>query len=206
MSMIALFVRSFTGVQANWHGCAPEPKQRIYFANHTSHFDFLILWAVLPALLRESTVAAGAADYWGKDKLRRWLANDIFKVVLIERESVNRKNNPIVKLVEVLDQKKSLIIFPEGGRSIDGNLHDFKGGIYHLAKRRPDVELVPVYIDNANRVLPKGEFIPVPLICSVTFGKPIHLMQNESKEAFLDRARQSIQEHVPAPVTHALTS
>src|SRR5476649_1083722 len=143
MNLVAGLVQIFTGVQARWAGCEPVQRQRIYFANHTSHFDFLVLWAVLPAEMRAKTTAAGAADYWTKGKLRRWLASNVFNVVLIERQNVTRKNNPITQLVAVLDQGNSLIIFPEGGRSPDSDLQEFKGGIYHLAKSRPDIDLIP---------------------------------------------------------------
>jgi len=194
MNGIACFIQLFTGVQARWKGCAPEPAQRIYFANHTSHFDFLVLWAVLPTNLREQTTAAAAADYWMKGTFRRWLAQKVFKVVLIERENVTRANNPITQLAAVIDKGKSLIIFPEGGRSQEGDLQEFKGGIYHLAKSRPNVDLIPAHIDNSNRVLPKGEFFPIPLICSVTFGTPMRLEANERKEEFLRRARLAVKE------------
>lgn len=193
MNSIACIVQLFTGVQARWIGCIPEPTQRIYFANHTSHFDFLVLWTVLPANLRDNTTAAGAADYWTKGKFRTWLAEKVFNVVLIERNNVTRRNNPITQLVRVLDQGKSLIIFPEGGRSDNGEIQEFKGGIYHLAKLRPNIDLIPVFIDNSNRVLPKGECLPIPLICSVTFGTPIRLQDNERKEDFLNRARLAVE-------------
>jgi len=194
VNVIANSLQLFTGVQARWTGCAPEPTQRIYFANHTSHFDFLVLWSVLPEKLRTNTTAVGAADYWMKGSLRRWLALEVFKVALIERENVTRKNNPITQLKAVLDQGRSLIIFPEGGRSFDCKLQEFKSGIYYLAKTRTDVELVPTFLDNCNRVLPKGEFIPLPMLCSVTFGKPIKLEAQETKDAFLERARLAVEE------------
>jgi 1-acyl-sn-glycerol-3-phosphate acyltransferase len=194
MNLVAALIQLFTGVQGRWTGCKPEPEQRIYFANHTSHFDFLVLWAVLPHTMRESTTAVGAADYWTKTAGRRWLADKVFKVTLIDREKVTRKNNPVTQLVAVLDRGRSLIIFPEGGRTESGEMQEFKGGIYHLAKSRPDVVLIPTYIDNANRVLPKGEIVAVPFICSVTFGSPIRLAANEPKDEFLKRARQAVEE------------
>ena len=194
MNLIATLTQLFTGVQARWMGCKPEPEQRFYFANHTSHFDFLVLWAVLPDQLRASTTAVGAADYWTKTPVRRWLADKVFRVTLIERENVTRKNNPVTKLVSVLDQGRSLIIFPEGGRTAEGEMQDFKSGIFHLAKSRPNVALIPVYIDNANRVLPKGEFLALPLICSVTFGMPVRLEPDEPKQTFLERARLAVKE------------
>jgi 1-acyl-sn-glycerol-3-phosphate acyltransferase len=194
MNLIATFIQLFTGVQARWMGCKPEAEQRIYFANHTSHFDFLVLWAVLPDQLRASTIAVGAADYWTKTPTRRWLADKVFRVTLIERENVTRKNNPVTQLVSVLDQGQSLIIFPEGGRTAEGEMQEFKSGIFHLAKSRPNVVLIPVYIDNANRVLPKGEFLALPFICSVTFGTPVHLEPDEPKQTFLERARLAVKE------------
>ncbi len=191
---IACFIQLFTGVQGRWLGCKPENKQRIYFANHTSHFDFLVLWSVLPSNLRNNTRAAAASDYWTRGGLRKWLANDVFNVVLIDRENVTRKNNPITRLSSVLDEGSSLIIFPEGGRSDEGEFRQFKAGIYHLAKARPDIDLVPTYIDNANRVLPKGEFIALPIICSVTFGTATRLQPGESRDEFLKRCRQAVLE------------
>lgn len=194
MNPIASTLQLFTGVQARWMGCAPEPTQRIYFANHTSHFDFLVLWSVLPDKLRCNTTAVAAKDYWMKGPFRKWLALKVFKVALIERENVTRKNNPVVQLKAVLDRGSSLIIFPEGTRSFDRQLHEFKSGIYHLARSRSDVDLVPTFLDNCNRVLPKGEFIPLPMLCSVTFGTPIRLQPKETKEEFLNRARLALEE------------
>jgi hypothetical protein len=64
--------------------------------------------------------------------------------------------------------------------------------LYYLAKKRPDLELVPVYMDNMNRILPRGEFLPVPLLSSITIGAPIWLEAGELKNDFLARARESV--------------
>ena len=61
-----------------------------------------------------------------------------------------------------------------------------------LSKKRPDLELVPVYIDNLNRVLPRGEFLPVPLLSCITIGPPIWLEAGEPKTDFLNRAREAV--------------
>ncbi|MFN9916580.1 MAG: 1-acyl-sn-glycerol-3-phosphate acyltransferase, partial [Pirellulaceae bacterium] len=63
---------------------------------------------------------------------------------------------------------------------------------YYLAKKRPDLQLVPVYMENLNRILPRGEFLPVPLLSSITIGKPISLQAGEAKVDFLNRARQAV--------------
>jgi len=189
---LATMVRLFTGAQARWSGCGPETRQRVYFANHTSNLDFVLLWAALPRHLRARTRPIAAHDYWTAAPHRQFLAEKIFRAVLIERKNVTRSNNPLHHMLAALDAQDSLIIFPEGGRNAEGNVGEFKSGIYHLAKERRSVEFVPVWIDNLSRVLPKGEILPLPLLCSVTFGTPLVLQEAENKAAFLDRARNAV--------------
>jgi 1-acyl-sn-glycerol-3-phosphate acyltransferase len=190
--LFAAGVRLFTGVQARWIGCEPDMTQRVYFANHTSNLDFLVLWSVLPAEARCKTRPVAASDYWRGGKLRFYLADHVFRGVLIERKKVTRSNNPMDQLVPVLQGGESLIIFPEGGRTTEPEMRPFKSGLYHLAKAVPAVDLVPVYIDNANRVLPKGEFLPIPLLCTANFGAPLRLLPDETKDTFLTRARAAV--------------
>jgi 1-acyl-sn-glycerol-3-phosphate acyltransferase len=191
--LLAALVRLFTGVQAHWIGCAPDGALRVYFANHTSNFDFLVLWSVLPDPMRKRTRPVAASDYWRAGRLRLFLAESVFRGVLIERKKVTRANNPMDQLVPVLKNGESLIIFPEGGRTSEPQMRPFKSGLYYLGKAMPEVDLVPVYIDNANRVLPKGELLPLPLLCSVIFGQPLRLEMNESKDAFLTRAQTAVE-------------
>lgn len=191
---ISFGTRLFTGGRARWIGPVEDDNRpRVYFANHTSNLDFVLLWSVLPAARRRRTRPAAAHDYWTAGRLRRWLAARVFRAVLIERRHVTRANNPLEQLGAVLEAGESIIIFPEGGRSTGPQLGPFKSGIFHLAKRHPEAELIPVYIDNLNRVLPKGEFLPLPLLCSVTFGVPLVIGADETKEAFLERARQAVE-------------
>jgi 1-acyl-sn-glycerol-3-phosphate acyltransferase len=190
---LAASVRIFSGVQARWLGCAPDSTQRVYFANHTSNLDFLVLWSVLPSKMRRKTRPVAASDYWRGGRLRFFLAHSVFRGVLIERKKVTRSNNPIDQLVPSLLAGESLIIFPEGGRTMEPEMRPFKSGLFYLGKAAPSVDLVPVYIDNASRVLPKGEFLPIPLLCTVNFGTPIRLLPAESKRAFLDRARDAVE-------------
>ena len=193
----AAAVRLLTGATCRWIGCAPTETQRVYFANHTSNLDFVLLWASLPRSLRIKTRPIAAHDYWTKSRLRRALADKIFHAVLIERKRVTRANNPIAAMLAALADGCSLIIFPEGGRTLDKPA-EFKNGIFHLARARPDLEFVPVYIQNLNRVLPKGEVLPIPMLCSVHFGSPIHLEPNEEKAAFVQRAQKAMLDLTPA--------
>jgi len=186
--------RGFTGVRAHWLGCTPGPVPRIYFANHTSHVDFVLIWTVLPPAQRRAVRPVACAEYWLANRLRRFVSERFFQAVLIDRNP-EPPRHPIALMATVLDAGSSLIVFPEGTRKTGPErLLPFKGGLYHLARSRPDVELVPVWIENLSRVMPKGEFVPVPLLCSVTFGTPLRMSGGEDKAAFLDRTRHALLE------------
>lgn len=190
---ISVLARFLTAPRAIWQGIEPAPRQRVYFANHSSNADFVLLWTVLPAPLRRQTRPVAALDYWLTSPLRAFIGRDVFNAVLIDRRPERRAEDPVAQMVAALDQGASLILFPEGKRnSSDEPLLPFKSGLYHLATARPEVDLVPVWIANLNKVMPKGEIVPVPLICTLTFGAPLHLAPDESKEAFLARASAAL--------------
>lgn len=191
--LLCAFARTLTGARARWIGCAPAATQRVYFANHGSHGDFVLLWASLPADLRERTRPVAGADYWNKGALRRYVANRVLRAVLVDRDKATRTQDPIEQMARLLDEGDSLIVFPEGTRNTtDAPLLPFKSGLYHLAVRCPDVELVPVWIDNARRVMPKGAIVPVPLLCTLSFGTPLRVASGEPKAAFLERAQAAL--------------
>lgn len=196
---ISIFARFMTAPRAIWQGIAPEQHQRVYYANHSSNGDFVLLWTVLPAPLRRQTRPVAALDYWLKSPLRAFIGRDVFNAVLIDRRPEARTTDPVAQMTEALDQGASLILFPEGQRNgTDAQLLPFKSGLYHLAKARPEVDLVPVWIANLNKVMPKGEIIPVPLICTLTFGAPLHLAPDEAKDSFLARAAAELLALAPA--------
>jgi len=194
---LAAGARGLTGVTVRWFDCKPEPRQRVYFANHTSHLDFVILWSALPAQLRARTRPVAAKDYW-KSGVRRYLAVNVFRAVLVERRGVSpsdpqpQPGHSVDLLMEALTLGDSLIIFPEGTRGNGLEVGPFKSGIYRLWQQRPDVQFVPVYLANLNRVLPKGEVLPVPFISRVAFGPPLQPAPDASKETFLKEARQAV--------------
>lgn len=189
---ITVFARVVTGVRANWVGCVPSPARRIYFANHSSHGDFVLIWAVIPPPYRHSTRPVAGSDYWLASAVRRFLIEHVFRAVLIDRTRARRDADPVGEMTEAL-RESSLIMFPEGTRNTtDETLLPFKSGLYRLATACPDVEVIPVWIENLNRVLPKGEFLPIPLLCTVTFGAPIPRVDGEDPSAFLTRARDAL--------------
>jgi 1-acyl-sn-glycerol-3-phosphate acyltransferase len=190
-NIIILLARFFSGYTVRWVDCQPETCQRVYFANHTSHLDAVVLWSALPRELRNLTRPVAAKDYWGKTRFRRFLAKS-FNAMLIDRREIKVHQSPVDLMIREIGDVYSLIVFPEGSRAEDGTMGEFKSGIYYLAKKRPDLELVPVYMENLNRILPRGEYMPVPLLSSITIGHPIWLEAGEPKADFLHRAREAV--------------
>lgn len=191
---IAFFAHAVTAVQGIWIGTDPSlAGPRIYFANHASHGDFILIWTVLPPRMRRQVRPVAGADYWDRGIVRRYVGSQVFNAVLIARNGAASKIDPIGQMAEALDQGDSLILFPEGTRNTtDDVLLPFRTGIYHLASSRPDIDLVPVWIENLNRVLPKGAILPVPLMCRVHFGAPMRLKDQETKADFLHRTRTAL--------------
>jgi 1-acyl-sn-glycerol-3-phosphate acyltransferase len=194
--LIVLFAKLLTGVRAVWSGTGPKAEQTLYFANHTSHGDFVLLWATLPADLRALTRPVAGQDYWEASPLRRFIGRDVFNALMIRRDgsaAPGSEVNPVDQMKEALQGGDSLIMFPEGTRNTGEEvLLPLKSGLYHLARACPQVRLVPVWIENLKRVLPKGTLVPVPLACTVRYGAPIALAEGEDKAAFIARARAAM--------------
>ena len=189
--LLAFIARLITGTQGHWKGCPPTAEQRIYFANHQSHLDWVLIWAALPKDLRTTTRPIAAKDYWTASPFKHWLTREVFNAVYVARQRTEDQD-PLEPLQDALAHGDSLVIFPEGTRSNKGDPQPFKSGLFHLAEQFADVQLIPAWIDNVQRVMPKGEVVPVPILCTVTFGAPMHLAQDEDKRAFLDRARDAV--------------
>ena len=204
--LLAFAARLITGAQGHWKGCPPKAEQRIYFANHQSHLDWVLIWAALPRDLRARTRPIAARDYWTSSPFKQWLTTEVFNAVYVRRArspplalaadigggAEGDSEDPLEPLAEALAAGDSLVMFPEGTRSSRGEPMPFKSGLYHLARQFPAVQLIPAWIDNVQRVMPKGEVVPVPILCTVTFGAPISIAAGEDKQAFLQRARHAV--------------
>jgi len=198
-SLLAFVARLITGAQGHWKGCPPKAEQRIYFANHQSHFDWVLIWAALPHELRAGTRPIAARDYWTATPFKHWITREVFHAVYVNRSRAkdaagagSDEQDPLEPLVEALTHGDSLVIFPEGTRSAKPEPQPFKSGLYHLATQFPQVQLIPAWIDNVQRVMPKGEVVPVPILCTVTFGAPLARIDGEDRRDFLDRARAAV--------------
>lgn len=198
--VLYFFVSFITGVRPKFEGdIAFSPEKKVYFANHASHGDFVMVWISLPKPWRKLARPVAGADYWLKGKIRRFVIQQVFNGLLIMRNG-NDPKAITAQMTAALQEGSSLIIFPEGTRNTDDDvvLLPFKSGIYHLARENPDVQFVPIWIDNINRVLPKGKLVPVPIICSVNIGQEMQLFPGESKDEFLQRARDAMLALAPA--------
>ena len=201
-ALIVGIARLLSGSQARWVGCEPSLRQRVYFANHSSHLDFVVLWAALPGPVRRLTRPVAARDYWEPNPIKRYFAVHVFNAGLVTRglegkggdhaAAVAAARRSVEEAAVALGERHSLILFPEGTRGAGREIGPFKSGLYYLARLRPDVELVPAYLENLNRILPKGEVLPVPFMGSVSFGAPLQLGPDEPRDAFLTRARDAL--------------
>jgi len=197
-SILATAAQIVAGSTVRWAGCAPSEEQRIYIANHSSHLDFIVLWSYLPPWLRRRTRPVAARDYWARDVIRRYLAARVFNAVLIDRAASpgtpagQLGRQAVDQMIEALGDQHSLILFPEGTRGSGDEVASFRSGLFHLCRAKPQVAVVPVYLENLNRILPKGHLLPVPILSRITFGTPLRLQPDETKDAFLQRARESV--------------
>ena len=197
-SLLCGFTKALTGARILWEGSAPTATQRVYYANHGSHGDFALLWACLPVELRARTRPVAGLDYWGQGALRRYVSKKVIRAVLIDRDPATRVHDPIEQMANALADGDSLIVFPEGTRNTtDASLLPFKSGIFHLARKCPDVDFVPVWIENSRRVMPKGSLLPIPLLCTLTVGAPIRIQADEEKTAFVERTRNALAAMMP---------
>lgn len=203
LDVLATLAKLLTGAQGVWAGCKPDPKQKVYFANHTSNMDTIIIWSALPSKLRGITRPVAAKDYWDQPGVRRHIATKELNVVFVERNKDTRTEDPLNPLRRALDEGYSLIIFPEGKRNQNVVPGEFKSGIYWLAKEYPNVEFVPVYLENVAKSFPRGALFPLPVICKAFFGCPlkkIEAVEEDEKSQisdYLNNARKEVINLIP---------
>src|SRR4051812_39181734 len=180
--VLAWIARVISGATVKWTAPLDPARQRVFFANHSSHLDFILIWSALPPLMRSRTRPVAGSDYWGKGAIRRYISKNVFNAILIERATgagVSHARDSIEAIARGMGHDHSIIVFPEGTRSMSGEILPFKSGLYHLCQLQPGLELVPIYLANMNRILPKGEVLPVPIIGRVIVGAPMQCGPDE---------------------------
>lgn len=190
-ALLISILRLLLGASARFESTPDLSGQRIYFANHTSHIDTLAIMAALPKEARLNTKPLAAADYWGKNRFLRYIATRGLNSVLINRQSKDGED-PLEPVRQVMEQGCSVIIFPEGTRSFQALPGEFKSGLYRLHRAFPQAHLIPIYLDNLYRSMPKGKHVPLPIICTIRIGDPLAVLENEEIGDFLNRAREAV--------------
>jgi 1-acyl-sn-glycerol-3-phosphate acyltransferase len=192
--LLAAALRTISGVQIQGKSNLADLRGvSVFFANHTSHADAAIVWASLPVSVRVLIRPVAAADYWHKTAIRRWLSQSVFRALLVERQEWHLGSDALTPMRNALLSGQHLLLFPEGTRQQSGGaLGKFKPGLYYLARSVPSVRFIPIWLENIHHVLPKGAVLPVPFQCAIRFGKPLSYQAQESREEFLDRAREAL--------------
>jgi 1-acyl-sn-glycerol-3-phosphate acyltransferase len=199
---MVLVARTITRKSVRFLERIDDARQRIFFANHSSHLDFILIWSSLPRSVRERTRPVAGRDYWERSRFRRYYVQKVFNAVLIDRVLLDsdtvggafdrRGREAVEQMVQGLGAEYSLILFPEGTRGSGESIGQFRSGLYYLSRERPDVELVPVRIQGAHKVLPKGRKVPRPQESDLTFGESMRFEEGETRTAFIGRARAAL--------------
>ncbi|MBT8327469.1 MAG: 1-acyl-sn-glycerol-3-phosphate acyltransferase [Bacteroidia bacterium] len=186
------WLRYIIGVRFENRQALKKHKQFIIIANHNSHFDTVAILASLDIKNLINTSPAAAIDYFGKNRLSRFLTTNLLNTILIFRQKVEGKPGAIEQLDSHLKLGKSLLLFPEGTRGTAGEISDFKSGIAVLLKKNPGLPFIPVYLIGFGRVLPKDGNIIVPLNCLVRYGEPIVPNSNLSIDEILELTKTAV--------------
>ena len=147
----------------------PREQPYIIAANHSSHLDTLAVMTVLGDEFKRLRVLA-AKDYWFSTRFKSWFSGELLKFVPFDRHANFLQGLRISQ--EVLKQDECLLIYPEGTRSVTGELQPFKPGLGLLAYESGS-PIIPAYIDGTYHALPKGKNLPRKSRIQVIFGKPI---------------------------------
>jgi 1-acyl-sn-glycerol-3-phosphate acyltransferase len=163
----------FTGADVVGRPSLPRQGPAIIAANHTSHVDTLLLLTIFPARQMSRLRPVAAADYFLRGPVIGWFSRTFIGIVPIERGGHGRED-VLAPARAALEAGDIVIIFPEGTR---GRGHDelgpLKAGVARLAAEFPQAPVIPVWLEGAGRVLPKGAFLPAPMNCTVMVGEPL---------------------------------
>lgn len=168
------FLAFFVGLRVSGREHLPAGDPFILIANHTSHLDTVSLLSLFPGRRLRRIRAVAAADYFERNAVIAATTRTLFNTLAIARQEVTPENDPRPRMLAALARGDSLILFPEGTRGSGGEIGRFRSGIAFLLEHAPAVPVVPAYLHNMGRSLPKGEVLPVPLFCEIRLGPPLH--------------------------------
>jgi|TARA_B110000091_G_C13749889_1_gene447169 1-acyl-sn-glycerol-3-phosphate acyltransferase len=176
------FLRLFIGLKYYNNKTLKNKKQFILIANHNSHMDTMAIMSAIPSRYIHRVHPIAARDFFGGSLFKKILMRYLVNATLIKRDRTDPENDPIDSMDKMLKKSRSLILYPEGSRGIPGVMSNFKKGLGYLIQRNPDVDVIPVYLDNVYKTLPKGKKIILPYNCSINFGEPIKFNSYELED------------------------
>ncbi|EKD28883.1 MAG: hypothetical protein ACD_79C00174G0002 [uncultured bacterium] len=190
--IIKPFLTFFTGIRIFGRENLPKKIPFIMVANHSSHLDAATILSLFPLKELINIRPAAAADYFSSNAFRAFFSKNFFNILPIPRKGINKENNPLTIMKKAIKENQAIIIFPEGTRSTDGEMSNFKSGVAHLIQEHSEIPVIPIYLSNLYRSLPKGEFIPLPLFLEVNIGVPIFL--SGDKKEIMENLYQKVAE------------
>ena len=179
--IIKPFIRLFIGLRVRGRESLNASKPFVLVANHSSHLDTVSLLSLFSLTRLRDIRPVAAADYFERNRFVSMFTRIAFNILPIARKNISAENNPLRQMQAAIEAGYSLIIFPEGTRGSGDEMSPFKAGVAHLLERTPGLPVVPAYLVNMGRSLPKGEFIPVPFFCEIRLGAP-RLVEGSKQE------------------------
>lgn len=185
------FLRIFIGLKYFNNKSLKNIKQFILVANHNSHMDTMAIMSAIPSRFIHRVHPIAARDFFGNNFIQKFLMRYLVNATLIRRDREDPNRDPINDMNKMLQKQRSLILFPEGSRGIPGIMSNFKTGLGYLVQKNPSIDVIPVYLDDVYKTLPKGKKLILPYNCSITFGKPIDFKSYEMED-ILETAEKEI--------------
>jgi 1-acyl-sn-glycerol-3-phosphate acyltransferase len=189
--LVRPFMALFIGLRVRGREHLNVPDPFVIVANHSSHLDTVSLLSLFPLRRLRRLRPCAAADYFGRNRIVMATSRTLFNILPIARKDIHDDDHPIERMRLTLLNGESLLLFPEGTRSGGDEVGELKAGIAYLAEQVPGLTVVPAYLENMGRVLPKGEFLPVPFFCEVRLGAPRTL--TGTREEMLAQLRRELE-------------
>jgi 1-acyl-sn-glycerol-3-phosphate acyltransferase len=194
------YVRYLTTLEVRGAEHVDGERPYIFVANHASHADTILLLSAIPAKERKRTVVAAAMDSFFMDRRQAFKTVLIFNAIPVDRLKVNRRSAQLA--LALVEDDWNLVIYPEGGRTPDGQLQEFKGGAAYLAERSK-ATVIPTYIHESGYLKAK-KYAKAPVYLDapnerrhhviVAFGEPLRCDEGENMRHFGVRIERAVEE------------